>query len=268
MRIPGRKVHAWNSSRNCSIRSHCVDSYASVLPLVGDVCSSARVEAPSLGSWPRSSVQPVTSSPQSRDIHFLQEAALTGVEIREHDILRDPLETDYFDLVHCRCLLMHVSDPYRVTQRMATALKPGGWLVVEEPDDTALGPANSSDPDAARFYQANHALLNELKANGVMDPFLGRRLGDLLIQLGLERVECEGVTWTHRGGDVAARLMLETLALHEHEGRYSCADLKAARRALSDPCSSFVDTTWFGAQGQRPTAGIKQRTPPCPGDNQ
>ena len=192
-----------------------------------------------------------------REVRFLREAAVPGVEIREHDILCDPLETDYFDLVHCRCLLMHVSDPNRVLQRMTTAVKPGGWLLVEEPDDTAAGPANSSHPDAARFYQANHALLKELKTNGVMDPYLGRRLGDLLMQLGLDRVECEGVTWIHRGGDVAARLTLETLALHEHNGRYSRADLEAARRALSDPCFSFVDTTWFGAQGQRPTTGTR-----------
>ncbi|MGH9383807.1 MAG: hypothetical protein ACRD2N_05930 [Vicinamibacterales bacterium] len=95
-------------------------------------------------------------------------------------------------------------------------------------------------------------MLEGLNANGVMDPYLGRRLGDLFIRLGLDSVDCEGVTWIHHGGDVAARLALETLALHERGGRYSPADLEAARRALSDPGFSFVDTTWFGAQGRRP----------------
>jgi SAM-dependent methyltransferase len=186
-----------------------------------------------------------------RDVRFLQEAKLRGVEIREHDILRDPLETDHFDLAHCRCLLMHVSEPTRVLEKMAAALKPGGWLLVEEPDDTAAGPVNSSYPGAARFCQANRTMLEKLKANGVMDPYLGRRLGDLLSQVGLDSVECEGVTWIHRGGDVAARLMLATLALQERSGRCSPADMEATRRALSDPRFSFVDTTWFGAQGRR-----------------
>src|SRR5688572_23707049 len=94
-----------------------------------------------------------------RDVRFLQEAKLPAVEIRPHDILCDPLETGHFDLVHCRCLLMHVSDPNRVLQRMADALKPGGWLLVEEPDDTAAGPINSSHSDAEPFYQANRAML-------------------------------------------------------------------------------------------------------------
>ena len=197
-----------------------------------------------------------------RDVRFLQEAELPAVEIRKHDILCDPLETGYFDLVHCRCLLMHVSEPDRVLQRMTTALKPGGWLLVEEPDDTAAGPVDSSHPDADAFYRANRAMLERLKAEGVMDPYLGRRLGDLLIRLNLGNVECEGVTWIHHGGDVAARLVLETLVLHERHGRYSPADAEATRRALSDPGFSFVDTTWFGAQGRRLTAaGKKERTP-------
>jgi hypothetical protein len=153
---------------------------------------------------------------------------------------------------------------------MITALKPGGWLLVEEPDDTAAGPVNSNHPDAAVFYRANRAMLEELKANGVMDPYLGRRLGDLLMRLGLDSVEREGVTWIHRGGDVAVRLVLETLALHEDSGRYSRADLEATRRALSDPRFSFIDTTWFGAQGRRPTrptTGTKTANPEIPGDN-
>jgi ubiquinone/menaquinone biosynthesis C-methylase UbiE len=113
-----------------------------------------------------------------RSVRFLQEAKLRGVEIREHDILHDPLETGHFDLVHCRCLLMHVSHPDRVLERMIAALKRGGWLLIEEPDDTAAGLVNASRPGAARFYQANRTMLEELEANGVMDPYLGRRLGD------------------------------------------------------------------------------------------
>jgi SAM-dependent methyltransferase len=186
-----------------------------------------------------------------RDARFLRDRELPGVEIREHDILSDPLETAHFDLVHCRCLLMHLKEPNRALQKMTAALRPGGWLLVEEPDDTAAGPVNSDHPFAERFAQANRRLLEQLKADGVMNPYIGRQLGDLLKAVGLRRVHCEGVTWVHRGGDVAARLALETLALHENEGRYSQADGEATRRVLSDPNFTFVDTTWFGARGQR-----------------
>jgi SAM-dependent methyltransferase len=187
-----------------------------------------------------------------RNVHFMQPAELPGVEIREHDIFCDPLESAHYDLVHCRCLLMHVRKPDLVLRKMTAALRPGGWLLVEEPDDTAAGPVNLSHPDAVRFAQANRRLLEQLKTDGVMDPYIGRHLRDLLVSLGLNRVHCEGVTWVHHGGDVAAQLALATLALHEEQRRYSVTDAEATRRVLSDPNFTFVDTTWFGAQGQRP----------------
>jgi hypothetical protein len=164
-------------------------------------------------------------------------------------------------------LFEQLLDPLTLRRIVHLGVVPG---LVEEPDDTAAGPVNSNHPDATVSYRANRAMLEELKANGVMDPYLDRRLGDLLMRLGLDSVECEGVTWIHRGGDVAARLVFETLALHEHSGRYSRADLEATRRALSDPRFSFIDTTWFGAQGRRPTrptTGTKTANPEIPGDN-
>jgi len=41
------------------------------------------------------------------------------------------------DLAFCRFLLMHVADPRRVLRRMAGAVRPGGWVVAQEPITTA-----------------------------------------------------------------------------------------------------------------------------------
>ena len=95
-------------------------------------------------------------------------------------------------------------------------------------------------------------MLDTLKATGVMDPYIGRRLHDLIAPLGLDRVCCEGVTWIHHGGDVAARLIQATLPLHEGAAWYAAADAEEARRALGDSAFTFVDSTWFGAVGRRP----------------
>ncbi len=98
-------------------------------------------------------------------------------------------------------------------------------------------------------------MLGALKANGVMDPYIGRRLRDLFALLDLERVQCEGVSWLHRGGDSAAQLIEATLTLHVQAGRFSSADAANYERMLGDPSFTFVDSTWFGAQGQRPLSG-------------
>lgn len=41
------------------------------------------------------------------------------------------------DLAFCRFLLLHVPEPLRVLRRMATAVKPGLWVVAQEPITTA-----------------------------------------------------------------------------------------------------------------------------------
>ncbi len=41
------------------------------------------------------------------------------------------------DLAFCRFLLMHVVDPAPVLRRMASAVRPGGWVVAQEPVTSA-----------------------------------------------------------------------------------------------------------------------------------
>ncbi len=41
------------------------------------------------------------------------------------------------DLAFCRFLLLHVTDPLEVLTRMAAAVRPGGWVVAQEPITSA-----------------------------------------------------------------------------------------------------------------------------------
>jgi len=41
------------------------------------------------------------------------------------------------DLAFCRFLLMHVAEPRRVLRRMGAAVRPGGWVVAQEPITSA-----------------------------------------------------------------------------------------------------------------------------------
>jgi SAM-dependent methyltransferase len=54
------------------------------------------------------------------------------------------------DLAFCRFLLLHVVDPVVVLRRMAGAVRPGGWVVAQEPITSAgrVGGAPLSMPDA------------------------------------------------------------------------------------------------------------------------
>jgi SAM-dependent methyltransferase len=64
------------------------------------------------------------------DLHDLDAAALGGP----------------FDLAYTRLFLMHQPDPVRTLQRIAALLRPGGWLVAQEPlpyPDAAITPART-----------------------------------------------------------------------------------------------------------------------------
>src|SRR5262249_33062351 len=59
---------------------------------------------------------------------------LINLDVIEHDVTTDSLPTQYFDLVHARLVIMHLRDKRAVLQRLIGALKPGGWLLVEDFD--------------------------------------------------------------------------------------------------------------------------------------
>jgi len=89
------------------------------------------------------------------DTRFL--VGLAGAEVRRHDILRDPLESGRYDLVHCRALLMHLREPEHAVARMIAALRPGGWLVVEEGD---MQPIAVTGPTGALRRASNGSIVS------------------------------------------------------------------------------------------------------------
>jgi len=83
-------------------------------------------------------VYAVDSDPHSRD-EVAEAAAAAGqaqvlVVTQAGESLQLP---EPVDLAFCRFLLLHVFDPAVVLERMAAAVRPGGWVVVQEPVTSA-----------------------------------------------------------------------------------------------------------------------------------
>jgi len=91
------------------------------------------------------------------DPSFLQSTGSPPFEVRRHDILLDPAPTQTFDLVHARLLLEHLPDPDVALARMANALRPGGWLLIESADPQ-LQPLACPDPTSPSEELANRVL--------------------------------------------------------------------------------------------------------------
>ena len=105
----------------------------------------------------------------------------------------DAVPEGTFDLVHARLVLVDVPERVEALGRMVRAVRPGGWLVVEDLD---IDFQAASMPDASNehHYLSNRiraGLLTLLGQRGV-DFELGRKLPRLLRDAGLVDVAADG----------------------------------------------------------------------------
>ena len=113
-------------------------------------------------------VYAVDSDPRARDEAAAAAAAFSQV-LAITQAAEDLVLPELVDLAFCRFLLMHVLDPAVVLARMATVLRPGGYLVAQEPITSAgrVGGSPMSMP-AARHPDVG-ALLPALVAGAGLD---------------------------------------------------------------------------------------------------
>ena len=189
---------------------------------------------------------------------FLRGADLPGnVEVREHDILQRGFEPDAYDLVHARALLVHMPDPERTVARLAAAVRPGGWLLLEEADFSMFRASDAHYPGAERFDRGVRRLLDAIRGAGIWDDCLGHRTPLFVERLGFERTGHECVPFMARGGDdPGGRFWSLTFPLSGPalvaDGAVEQDDLDHVLACLADPAFRFVAGVLFGAWGRRP----------------
>ena len=106
------------------------------------------------------------------DCRFLRDFSCANVQIVEGDFNQLNLPPKSFDLVHARYVLVHMAEPQAVIRRMLNMLKPGGWIVVEEPDFSAARAATGPDnlvPAFQKVRDAIHAMFDARVQTGQLD---------------------------------------------------------------------------------------------------
>lgn len=123
------------------------------------------------------------------DLNTRWVTVVEGLEVRRHDVVVDPVPIGPFDLIHARLLLVHLPERDAVMRKLITALRPGGWLVIEDADP-ALQPLACLDPQEPGERRANHirSAFRALMAARGVDLAFGRTLPRRLRASGLEAV--------------------------------------------------------------------------------
>jgi SAM-dependent methyltransferase len=179
-------------------------------PAPGWHCLEVGAGGGSIARWLAERVAPgghvVATDINTRDLNT---NGLSGLEVRQHDVVHDALDETAFDLIHARLVLEHLPQRDQVLQKLVRALRPGGWLVVEDVDYVSAIPI--SELGAREHEHTQSVRLQAFSASGV-DHSLGRQLPARLRALGLKDVGNEGRVWVMEGGSPGARWFKISLA--------------------------------------------------------
>jgi SAM-dependent methyltransferase len=118
----------------------------------------------------------VDSDPRARDAVAAAAAEAGAAQVLAITQAAEDLTLpEAVDLAFCRFLLLHVVEPLVVLRRMAAAVRPGGWVVAQEPITSAgrIGGTPFSMP-------------------GALNPDIGALLPALAQDAGLELVDAWG----------------------------------------------------------------------------
>jgi len=182
--------------------------------------------------------------------------ACPQVEVRAHDVAHDPPPEREFDLVHARLVLVHVPERERALAAMAGAVRPGGWLFVEDADP-ALQPLSSLEVRGPAQELANRLRtgFRELMASRGADLAYGRTLPRLLREAGLADVRADAAFPVAH----PACARLETATIHliaDQLTEHGIATAEEIGRHLANVAAGRLDLAqppMIAAWGRRPS---------------
>ena len=135
----------------------------------------------------------------------LIEVRAPNLELRKDDIVAGPVERGSFDLVTARAVLHHVVDVEAAIKNLAASVRPGGALLLIEPDFLPVSVAEP--PEVRAFWDGWLAWSRE---RGI-DYYIGRELAPRLAALGLRQISGNAETAIYNGGSPWADYWTQTI---------------------------------------------------------
>jgi len=181
-----------------------------------------------------------------------------NVTYAQHDIVTDSLPEGAFDVVHTRLLLEHLSGRETALNRMASAVRPGGYVLVEEAEMSpqALDLITRYHAPAARALgdKGLRAIAGLLAAVGA-DMGYASTLPGAVRRAGLELVGGEIHSPLVRGGGVQDFGRLTFMVLREPlvaSGLMTHEEIDAFLRMTLDPESQYIPFVMTSVWARRP----------------
>jgi SAM-dependent methyltransferase len=197
----------------------------------------------------------------TRFVDGLARSVSGNIEVRKHDITRDLLPEQMFDLVHARHVFVHLPAATECLVRVIPALKPGGWLFIEDFDPVVDRAIPIADQEAAQaFRSAMNCPWVAFSQRGNEQDW-GRRLARTFQVLELIDIQVHAHLQIVRGGSTFAEFYKLSLERVRHEsveaGWAKDADFASTLALLDQPEFMCFSTVMFSALGRKPPSPVR-----------
>lgn len=122
-----------------------------------------------------------------KNIKFIEPIHANNINKIQGDILDIELENNEFDLIYSRYVLIHIKEAEQVIKKLIKFLKPGGVLVLEEPDFTSARAIEDSLLQGQTHQKVNEAIA-QMFINLGLNPSFGLKL-PLILQKNKIKIE-------------------------------------------------------------------------------
>lgn len=186
------------------------------------------------------------------EVGRLQELKADGVEVLQADLRTDEFPAGEFDLVHARMLIQHLPDRVDAVARLTRALKPGGWLFLEDTDSLPLFRSATSEDFLQDVRAAGYGLMRE----SGHEPRGGHFDLQMLLDGPLVDVYAEGRVVVMQGGSDQARhyqLWLDFMRPRIVEaGLLPDSRVAEALAEMGDPAHWWISQVLISSYGRMP----------------
>ncbi|MEU9763625.1 class I SAM-dependent methyltransferase [Streptomyces sp. NPDC047985] len=220
----------------------------------GWTCLEVGAGGGSVARWLAARVGP-GGSVLATDLDPRHIAPAPHLEARAHDIVRDPLPENHYDLVVARLVLQHVPERRAVLARLVRALRPGGVLQIDEFDTAYEPPLLAPDAESEQLYTAFLAAKSAALRAAGGDPHWGRRVPGALRDAGLVAVDVRPYIEVRHSGSPSLQLQLH----HTHHLRdrllaqgMTDHQLDRVRELMTDPGFRAASSVLYSTQARKP----------------
>jgi SAM-dependent methyltransferase len=180
----------------------------------------------------------------------LADADVPGLQLRQADILAGPVHPADFDVVTGRAVLHHLADPAAAVRNMIASARPGGAILLIEPD---FLPATVAEPAGVRGFWDGYLAWSRAEH---IDYFIGRRLPPMMAGLGLHDIAAAAETAIYNGGSAWAEYWQQTIAELRprltDSGQLTGPGIDAFLRQCADPAWWTQTIAFTAVHGRTP----------------